>query len=100
MEKKNARPMKNPSSLVNPSRGPVVDEKALTVALQKHQIAGAGLDVWECEPRLDCDPTDHLELRKRPNVILTPHTASASLETRQAMAQTAAENILAFLNGR
>jgi glyoxylate reductase len=92
--------MKNTAFLINTSRGPIVDEKALTVALSRGDIAGAGLDVYECEPLIDCDPTDTYELRKLPNVVLTPHTASATIEARQAMSRTAAENILAFLDGK
>lgn len=92
--------MKKTAYLVNTSRGPVVKEKALTRALMKKQIAGAGLDVYECEPLIDCDPNDNLELRKLDNVILTPHTASATLETRQAMSRVAATNIIAFTNGK
>lgn len=92
--------MKKTAFLINTSRGPVVDEKALLKALAKGQVAGAGLDVYECEPAIDCDLTDTLELRKMPNVVLTPHTASATVETRQAMSRTAAENVLAFAHGR
>ncbi|MFA5947192.1 MAG: D-glycerate dehydrogenase [Patescibacteria group bacterium] len=92
--------MKKTAYLLNTSRGPIVDEKALTVALAHGDIAGAGLDVYECEPLIDCDPTDTYELRKLPNVVLTPHTASASIEARQAMSRAAAENILAFLDGK
>ncbi len=92
--------MKKTAFLVNTSRGPVVDEKALVRALMKNQIAGAGLDVYECEPMIDCDPTDNLELRTLSNVILTPHTASATLETRQVMSRIAAQNILAFVRGK
>ena len=92
--------MKPTAFLVNTSRGPVIDETALLKALAKKQIAGAGLDVYECEPLIDCNPKDTLELRKMENVVLTPHTASATVETRQAMSRVAAENILAFLHGR
>ncbi len=92
--------MKKTAYLINTSRGPIVDEKALVVALSHGDIAGAGLDVYECEPLIDCDPTDTYELRKLPNVVLTPHTASASIEARQAMSRAAAENILAFLDGK
>lgn len=92
--------MKKTSYLINTSRGPVVDEKALVVALSRGDIAGAGLDVYECEPLIDCDPTDTYELRKLPNVVLTPHTASASIEARQAMSRSAAENIIDFLDGK
>ncbi len=92
--------MKKTAYLVNTARGPIVDEKALVRALSKGEIAGAGLDVYECEPMIDCDPNDNLELRKLSNVILTPHTASATLETRQAMSRIAARNILDFAQGK
>jgi glyoxylate reductase len=92
--------MKKTAYLINTARGPVVKEKALTRALMKGHIAGAALDVYECEPLIDCDPNDNLELRKLNNVILTPHTASATLETRQSMSRVAATNILAFVNGK
>src|SRR3990167_6849915 len=92
--------MKKSAYLINTARGPIVDEKAFTRALLKGQIAGAGIDVFECEPLVDCDPNDTLDLRKLKNVVLTPHTASATIEARQAMSRTAAENILAFLSGK
>lgn len=92
--------MKPTAFLINTSRGPIVDEKALLHALQNKKIAGAGLDVFECEPSIDCDVSDHLELKKFDNVILTPHTASATVETRQAMSRTAAANIIAALTGQ
>lgn len=92
--------MKKTAYLINTSRGPVVDEIALVKALLRGDIAGAGLDVYECEPMIDCNPKDMFELRKLPNVILTPHTASATIEARQAMSTTAANNILAFLDGK
>lgn len=92
--------MKKTAFIINTSRGPVIDEKALEKALVSGQIAGAGLDVFECEPLIDCDPNDNLELRKMKNVVLTPHTASATLGARQAMSRTAALNILAFINGK
>jgi glyoxylate reductase len=91
--------MKKTAFLVNTSRGPVVDEKALLRALVTHRIAGAALDVYECEPAIDCDLTDKLQLKKCANTILTPHTASATIEARQAMSRTAAENIIAVLSG-
>ncbi|MDP3244477.1 MAG: D-glycerate dehydrogenase [bacterium] len=92
--------MKKTAFLINTARGPVVDEKALLRALRTGRIAGAGLDVFECEPAIDCDLTDKLELKKFSNVILTPHTASATIETRQAMSRLAAENIIAVLEGK
>lgn len=92
--------MKPTAFLINTARGPVVDEKALLKALINKEIAGAGLDVFECEPLIDCDPRDNFELRKMENVVLTPHTASATIEARQAMSRVAAENIIAFLKGK
>ena len=92
--------MKPTAFIINTARGPIIDEKALLVALANKQIAGAGLDVYESEPSIDCDLTDTLELRQFPNVVLTPHTASATIETRQAMSMACAENILAFMNGK
>lgn len=84
--------MKKTAYLINTSRGPVVDEKALVIALKNKWLAGAALDVYEFEPKLAAG------LSKLENVILTPHTASATLETRQAMAKIAAQNIIAALN--
>jgi glyoxylate reductase len=97
---KELRAMKKTAFLINTARGPVVDELALTKALAKGEIAGAGLDVYECEPFIDCNPHDRLELRRMKNVVLTPHTASASLEARQAMSRESAKNILAFAHGK
>ena len=77
-----------------------MDEKALLIALKSKKIAGAGIDVFECEPSIDCDLSDHLELKKFDNVVLTPHIASATVETRQAMSRTAAANIIAALSGQ
>lgn len=92
--------MKKTAFLINTARGPVVDEKALLKALTSGVIAGAALDVFECEPAIDCDVSDHLELKSMPNVVLTPHTASATVEARQAMSRTAALNIIEALEGR
>jgi glyoxylate reductase len=97
---KDLRLMKTSAFLLNTSRGPIVDEKALTIALEKGLIAGAGIDVFECEPAIDCDLTDTHELRKLDNVVLTPHTASAALEARSEMAELAAKNIIAALKGK
>jgi len=88
------RKMKRTAILINSSRGPVVDEHALAEALRDGVIAGAGLDVFEREP--DVDPL----LLERENAVLLPHIASASEETRTRMAVRAAENVLAFLDGR
>jgi len=86
--------MKPTAILINASRGPVVDEKALVQALEQRRIAGAGLDVYEREP--DVEPA----LIGMKNVVLVPHIGSASRETRLRMAMMAAENLVAGLTGR
>jgi len=85
--------MKPTAYLINTSRGPVVDEAALVAALENKKIAGAALDVYENEPFI------HPGL-KRPNVVLAPHLASASLETRTKMAVMAARNVVALFKGQ
>jgi glyoxylate reductase len=92
--------MKKTAYLINTARGPVVDELALLKALKAKKIAGAALDVFECEPHIDCDPTDGLRLKDYDNVILTPHIASATNEARDKMAVLAAENIIKALKGQ
>lgn len=87
--------MKETSFLINTSRGPVVDEKALADALRDGVIAGAGLDVFETEPVSHDSPLLGLD-----NIVLTPHLASGSIETRTKMATTAATNIVSVLQGR
>lgn len=86
--------MKKTACLINTSRGPVVDEVALVEALRTRAIRGAALDVYEYEP--DLTPG----LAELENVILTPHTASGTEETRQAMSELAAKNIIEVLEGR
>jgi glyoxylate reductase len=85
--------MKPTAFLINTSRGPVVDEAALVAALENKKIAGAALDVYENEPFI------HPGL-KRHNVVLAPHLASASLETRTKMAVMAAQNVVALFKGQ
>jgi len=85
--------MKPTAFLINTSRGPVVDEAALVHALESGKIAGAALDVYENEPFI------HPGL-KRPNVVLAPHLASGSLETRTKMARMAAEGVVALFKGQ
>lgn len=97
---KELKMMKTTSYLINTARGPVIDEKALTVALERKQIAGAAIDVYECEPAIDCDLSDSHELRKLENIVLTPHTASAAIEARAQMGELAAKNIIAVLKGK
>jgi len=87
--------MKRTAYLVNTSRGPVVDESALYEALRDKVIAGAALDVFEKEPLDPASP-----LIKLDNIVLTPHIASASIETRTAMAEMAATNIVSVLTGK
>ena len=82
--------MKPSATLVNIARGGVVDDAALAQALAVGQIAAAGLDVFEGEPKV------HPELLKQDNVVLTPHIASASLKTRLAMADLAVDNLIAL----
>lgn len=82
--------MKPTATLVNIARGGIVDDAALAKALATRQIAAAGLDVFEGEPAV------HPELLKVPNVVLTPHIASATTPTRLAMAQLAADNLVSY----
>jgi glyoxylate reductase len=85
--------MKRTAYLINTSRGPVVDEGALAWALKERLIAGAALDVYEREPEI------HTGLLSLENVLLIPHLASATTETRTAMADLAVSNAIALLNG-
>lgn len=86
--------MKKNAILINTSRGPVVDEIALVSALRSGTIRGAGLDVFEFEPKVTA------ELLTFPNVIVNPHLASATEETRTKMAELVATNIIEVLEGR
>jgi gluconate 2-dehydrogenase len=86
--------MKATATLTNIARGGIVDDAALAQALREGTIAAAGLDVYEGEPAV------HPDLLTLPNVVLTPHIASASLPTRRAMARLAADNLIAALDDR
>jgi glyoxylate reductase len=94
ISKDNLGKMKPTAYLVNTSRGPVVDEAALAEALENKKIAGAALDVFENEPKV------HPALVPRKDVILTPHIASASVDTRTKMAVMAANNVAALFKGQ
>jgi len=86
--------MKRSAFLINCARGPIVDEKALYEALTRGEIAGAGLDVFEQEP---IDPAN--PLLKLPNVIFSPHVASATRDTLRLMTQRIFTNMLQVVNG-
>ena len=86
--------MKPTAFIVNTARGPIIDEKALVRALAEKRIAGAGLDVFENEPRVEP------ELLAMKNVVLTPHLGSAVTDLRESMANVVVDNILAILDGR
>ena len=85
--------MQRDAVLVNTSRGPVVDEEALAIALEEGTIFAAGLDVYEREPEV------HPRLLAAPRTVLLPHIGSATVATRTRMAQVAAENVVAVLAG-
>jgi glyoxylate reductase len=87
------RLMKKTVCFINTARGPIIDEAALVRALQKKGIAGAGLDVFEHEPKID------KTMAKMVNLVLTPHLGSATPEVREAMANIVVDNILALLGG-
>ena len=88
------RRMKSSAFLINTSRGPVVDESALVHALETNEIAGAGLDVFEAEPRI------HPGLVQSDKVVLLPHIGSATWRTRKVMADMCAQNLIAGLNNQ
>lgn len=88
------RLMKPSAFLINTARGAIVDEAALVQALKSRAIAGAGLDVFEHEPKV------HPQLKRLNNVVTTPHLGSATVEVRETMANIVVDNILALLEGR
>jgi glyoxylate reductase len=86
--------MKKTAFIINTARGPIIDEEALVRALKTKKLAGAGLDVFEHEPKV------HAELKKMKNVVLNPHLGSATVEVREEMANIVVDNIEALLKGR
>ncbi len=93
ISEKQLRMMKSNAILINTSRGPVIDEKALIKALKEKWIFGAGLDVYENEPEIP------EELKELDNVVLQPHSASATIASRTGMAIIAAKNMIVGLRG-
>jgi glyoxylate reductase len=86
--------MKSSACLINTARGPIVDERSLVEALRQGRIGAAGLDVYEKEPELTPG------LAELDNVVLMPHSGSATIETRTRMAVMSADNLLAGLRGQ
>ncbi|MDF7641026.1 NAD(P)-dependent oxidoreductase [Bifidobacterium sp. ESL0784] len=86
--------MKNDAYLINAARGPIVQEQALVDALESGQIAGAGLDVFEFEPKVS------EKLRSLPNVMLSPHAGTGTIEARIGLAAEATDNLISFFDGK
>jgi glyoxylate reductase len=86
--------MKKNAFIINTARGPIIDEAAMVRALKRKQIAGAGLDVFEHEPKV------HPELKKMKNVVIEPHLGSATVEVREEMANIVVDNITALIAGK
>jgi glyoxylate reductase len=93
LDRRRLRLMPKGAVLINTARGPLVDEAALARQLERGRLGGAGLDVFELEPEV------HPELLTRRDVVLLPHVGSATVETRAAMAELAARNVIAVLRG-
>jgi glyoxylate reductase len=94
IDEKELKMMKNTAIIINTARGPIINEHALIKALKEHWIFGAGLDVYEHEPKIP------KELKCLPNIVLQPHIGSGTIETRTKMAIMAAENMIAGLKGQ
>jgi glyoxylate reductase len=94
ISEKELKMMRENTILINTSRGSIVDEKALIKALKNKWIFGAGLDVYEHEPNI---PKEFIKL---PNIVIQPHSASATIETRIKMSIMVAENIISGLKGK
>ena len=95
MNSKNFKKMKKTSFLINTSRGKIVNEKQLIVALKKKTIQGAGMDVYESEPL-----QKNNSLLKLENVVLAPHVGSSTKETRQKMSDITVKNLILALEGK
>ncbi len=95
MGAKSFRTMKKSAILINTSRGPIIDEKALNAALENQEIAGAAIDVLSVEP-----PVQPIPWRNQPNVLLTPHSAFYSRESLKELARKGAENVSLVLQGK
>ena len=94
IDEKELKMMKDNAVLVNTGRGPIINEKVLAQALANQEIFSAGLDVYENEPEV------YPKLLELDNVVLTPHTGSATIDARNKMAKMAAENVIAVLSGK
>ena len=94
ISKKELEMMKKSAILINASRGPIIDEEALADALIENKIAGAALDVYEDEPRVNKKLVD------LDNVILAPHLGNATFEARLEMGENARDNLIDFKNGK
>ncbi len=94
IDEKELKVMKDSAVLINTGRGPIINEKVLAQALADQEIFAAGLDVYEKEPEV------YPKLLELDNVVLTPHTGSATIDARNKMAEMAAENVIAVLSGK
>mgnify|MGYP006278976747 FL=1 len=94
IDEKELKMMKDNAVLVNTGRGPIINEKVLAQALANQEIFSAGLDVYENEPEV------YPKLLELDNIVLTPHTGSATIDARNKMAKMAAENVIAVLSGK
>lgn len=97
---KTLRLMKKTALLINTSRGGIIDQHAIAVALKRNALGGYATDVYECEPRLACLAADSRYFLKSDRCIFTPHIASATLAAREAMSRIAAQNIIDVFKGK
>lgn len=97
---KSIKLMKKDAFLINTARGGVVDQLSVLQQLSKGKLGGFAMDVFECEPHVARNQKELKLLRRLPNVLITPHIASATKESREAMARIAAQNIIEALSGK